>query len=467
MHEPGLFVLGLALGATVIGAVLAWFVAGAHFGARGRATVQTRDTRIAGLEAQVGELRAQATVRERELTRARDDLAGERTARADAAARLDETRQGLEQQRALLDEARDKLAETFKSLSSDVLRQSNESFLQLAEESLGHRQQAIEASINPLKEALDRYEQAAHTLETKREGAYGSLETQLRALASSSAELQRETGSLVSALRAPHIRGRWGELTLRRVVELAGMVAYCDFVEQVTVEGEEGRLRPDMIVRLPARREIVVDAKVPLAAYLDAVSAPTPEERAAGFARHASQVRQHMLTLASKAYWEEFGKAAELAVMFIPGEAFVSAAVEADPALLEDGMAKRVVVATPTTLVALLRAIAFGWRQEELATNAAQISELGKLLYDRLSTLGGHFNDVGRSLRQATAAFNNAVGSMESRVLPAARKFKDLKAATGEDLPLLKTVDEYPRELTAPEFPQQLTTGDAPVEPDA
>ncbi len=460
LADPRIVVAVIAAAAVLAG-VLVWLVTRPR-AAPGQAERQQLQQRVAVLEAQLGDARGQVAARDRELTDVRGKLAAEQKRSAEADARLDEARKGLEEQRRIFEEAREKLAQTFEALSAKALRESNTAFLQLADESLSRRQQAIEASVRPLEDALGRYEKQIQSLEAARERAYGSLDEHLRSLATSSAELQREAGNLVTALRAPHVRGRWGELTLRRAVELAGMVEHCDFLEQVTVEGETGRLRPDMVVRLPARREIVVDAKVPLAAYLDAISSSTPEAQAAGFARHALQVRQHMTTLAGKAYWEEFAKSAELVVMFIPGEAFVAAAMQADAELLEDGLAKRVVVATPTTLIALLRAIAYGWRQEEIAANAEQISRLGRELYERLRTLGDHFNDVGKGLQRATAAFNKAVGSMESRVLPAARRFKDLRAASGEDLARLEPVDEQPRELTAPEFPQQLTTGDVP-----
>lgn len=457
MLELTLLALGLALGGA-----LAWLVARVRLASTAQAERTELQTRLAGLETLADELRKQLTLRELETAEARAAVATERTQRAQAEARWEAARQSAEEQKRLLEEARERLTDTFRALSAEALRQSHTSFLELADAQLGRRQEAIDASMRPLEEALRRYEEHARALEAARQHAYGSLEEQLRALAVSSAELQREAGNLVTALRTPQVRGRWGEITLHRVVELAGMTEHCDYGEQVTVEAEAGRLRPDMVVHLPAGRDIVVDAKVPLAAYLDAVSAATPQERSALLARHAQQVRQHMMQLAGREYWSQFPSAPELVVMFIPGEPFVGAAVEADATLIEDGIGRRVLVATPTTLVALLRAIAYGWRQERLAANAEAISEAGRDLYKRLSTFLGHLDRVGGALGSATAAFNSAVGSLESRVLPAARRFRDLGAATGDEVKPLEGVDQVPRQLATPEYPQQLSAIDPP-----
>jgi DNA recombination protein RmuC len=457
----------LVVAALVAGAAVAWFAAWTHFATRGHAERRAGDVRIAELEARSEELRRQLGEKGTELEGVRREIAAERSQRADSDARLDETKKSLDEQRRVFDEARVSLKETFQALSHQALHASNSEFLKLAEERLGQRQREIDASLTPLRTALERYEGGIRGLEQARDQAYGSLRSEVERLARLSEQLQGETGNLVNALRSPQVRGRWGEVTLHRVVELAGMAEHCDYVEQVTVESEGGRLRPDMVVTLPGGRAIVVDAKVPLSAYLEATAASTEDQRQSAMARHARQVRDHMSGLAAKAYWEQFATTPELVVMFIPGEAFVGAAAQADPALIEDGMARKVVVATPTTLVALLRAIAYGWRQEQVAANAEDIRKRGAELYDRLRTLAGHFDAVGTALGRAVNAYNAFVGSMETRVLPSARRFRDLGAASGDEIAPLVALEQAPRQPDAPEYPRQLTTSEASEEPRA
>jgi DNA recombination protein RmuC len=348
------------------------------------------------------------------------------------------------------------LADTFKALATDALRGTNETFIGQAtqafktvkaeaEGDLAQRQQAIEGLIKPLNEALQRYETQISSMERARQSAYGGLDQHLKTLAQAHERLQQETGNLVKALRAPQVRGQWGEITLKRVAELAGMVEHCDFREQEIVQGEAGRLRPDMIIQLPASRQIVVDAKAVLAGYLEAVEAQDDEVRRERLRQHAAQVRARMDQLSAKAYWSQFPQAPEFVVLFLPGEQFLGAALEYDRTLIEDGFAKRVVIATPTTLIALLRAVAYGWRQEQLAENAQAISALGKDLFERMAALAEHLSDVGAALSKGVTAYNKAIGSLEARVLPSARRFKDLGIGSEKDIPKLESLEQAPR----------------------
>jgi DNA recombination protein RmuC len=438
-------ILFLAIG-VVVGAAAAWLFL------RGRV-----EGRVAASEARASELRQQAEQRSAEVSELRAQLDSEKRERTTAETELRASRQNLEEQKALVGTMKKELSDTFQALSSAALETSSEGFLRLAGEHLGkilsetrgrlgEHQAAMDALVKPLQETLRKYEEQIQGLEVKRRQDYASLDEQIKILATTHRELQKETGNLVTALRKPHVRGRWGEVTLRNVVELAGMSAHCDFTEQVTVSSDSGRLRPDMVVHLPGGHDVVVDSKVSMEALLDASGAKSEEEKRDALRRHAQHLKDQVKRLSDKTYWNQFRKSPELAVLFI-GESALVAALEVDPTLMEDSMSKKVLMATPTSLFALLTAVAYGWRQEQLAKNAEQIASLGRDLYDRVSVWARHLNDIGSALGKAVDSYNRAAGSMDARVLPSVRKFKDLGATSAAEIPELKQVEQNPRNL--------------------
>ena len=376
---------------------------------------------------------------------------------------LDATRKSEEEKRRLLDEAQQKLENAFKALAADALKSSNESFLRLAQQTLethiarasgdlDARKKAVEDLVKPIADQLKVYQEKADLMEKERQTAYGGLTNLLTSVSQTQEKLKQETGALVSALRRPNVRGQWGEFTLRRVVELAGMTEHTDFNVQESAPGtgEDKMLRPDLVVHLPGRRDIVVNSKAVAEGYFEALEAQTDEARRAALVKHASHLREQMRGLSSKKYWERFAQSADFVVLFVPAEPILDAAVQVDPALIEDAMLQKVVIATPATLVALLKAVAYGWRQEKMSENALKVADEGKKLLDAINTWAGHFLKLRGAVFDVVQHFNAVQGSMERTVLPKAHRMKELGVATLKDIPAIEPVIEVPRSAELP-----------------
>jgi DNA recombination protein RmuC len=376
---------------------------------------------------------------------------------------------------AAYDAATTRLATAFSELANQSLKANSETFLRLAEQNLGthqerakrelgDREQAVENLVKPIRDALQQSQQQIADLEKSRSEAYGGIKAQLKSMQFSQQSLAQETQNLVKALRRPEVRGRWGEITLRRLVELAGMVEHCDFQEQVHTASDEKSIRPDMIVRMPDQRELVVDVKTPLDAYLEAVEAKDDVQRQLGLTRHARNVRNHIRMLSSKAYWKQFSRSPEFVILFIPGDQFLSAALNEDPDLIETALSQQIILATPTSFVALLKAVAYGWRQLALADNAEEIRGLAEDLYGRLSTFVSHLNKVGKQLSSSVDNYNRAMGSLERKVLPGARKFVELGIHPKKEIEAIETIEAVPRSLVEPQAEADEDAGDKMIQ---
>lgn len=452
--EPYLPFLLTALAALFFGWFVTWLAA--------RAAKSILEERLKGAERRNVETEARMATLSAENERHEADAGAQRTQLAEYRSRLEAERAAALEKQALLEQAEVKLSDTFRALSADALKGASEQFLQLAkltlaaqtEEAKGEiekRKTAIETLVKPVADSLGKFELRIGEIEKLREGAYSELKEQVRALGEGQLGLQRETAALVKALRQPTGRGQWGEMQLRRVVELAGMQEHCDFTLQTSSTTDEGkRLRPDLIVKLAGGKTIVVDSKTPMDAYLNALEATDDAERERFLVQHAQQVRTHIQQLSSKKYTEQFEDTPEFTVLFLPSESFFSAALHGDPGLIERGVDQGVILATPTTLIALLKAVAYGWRQEALAVNAKEISALGRTMHERLGKLAEHFLKLGNSLNSAVEHYNRAIGSYETRVMSTARKFEELQAAPeGTTLPNLAGIEKTTRPLLA------------------
>lgn len=435
----------------VIGAAIVWIVLGA---------------RVSKSAAEAALLRDQLARSHAEAAQLRKRIEDEQRARTAAETSLEVERQNMAEQRRLLEDAEAKLKEAFHSLAGQTFQSFQQQFLQVADTRFStlraqasgefqQRQQAIEELLQPMKKSMQEIEGELARAAEARTHEHGELTAQVKMLTESSQALRAETGSLVTSLRQPQVKGKWGELMLRRAVELAGMSPHCDFDMQKDIDTEEGRRRPDMVIHLPAGAQVVVDAKVPLHAFHKAIEIRTQDQYHAAMEEHARLVRAHVANLASKSYWSQFDVTPDFVVLFLPGEAYFSAALEKDRSLIEDAIDKHVVLASPTTLIALLRAIATGWQAQRVAENAERISALGKELHDRISSFAEHLANMGAGLEKANKAYNSAVGSFEQRLLPGARKFKDLGVSTAEQMPLLEPTEIGLRPVAVPASPKE------------
>ena len=443
------------IGGLIVGLVMGWLAASRReLGRMGQLAGE-----LAATKERAAQLDQQLITREQKIELLNQELANGQEQIGRLAQQIQDQQKDLEEQKKILDDAQQKLQDAFKTLATDALKVSKEDFLQLAKQSfegmlnqakgdMGKHKEQMDSLVKPLHETLSKYQKELQEIENSRKLAYGGLSKHLEELTKAHVELQGKTCELATALKNPKVGGKWGELTLHRTAELAGMTEYCDFEEQVSMDADEGKLRPDMVVRLPGGRSIAVDSKLSYQSYIDAMNATDETARRDGLRRYAQAVRQHVQQLSSKSYWDQFkDQSVEFVVLFLPGESFFSAAVTADTELIDFAVKNRVMPASPTTLISLLKAVSFGWRQEKLTKNAEEIRKLGREFYDRMATFLNHLGDVGNSLNRAVGSYNKTVGSLESRFIPTARKFNELGVGEAEQLADLPSLDSSARQL--------------------
>lgn len=450
------------IGSFLTGCGLCWGLSYLYYQKLLSTTQQTLQTQLASTLGHVAPLREQLKDLQNERISLQQEIRNLEGAKAATLAKLEDVQQLASEREHRFEHMKETLTDTFRSLAAQALATNNQGFLTLAQEKfralqdetsaqIDHRHSVWESLLEPLTASLHTYQKATQDLEHQRLREISAVSEQLRQLTSIQSALQSETSKLANALRSPHIRGRWGEIALRRTAELAGMSAHCDFMEQESVSSETGRLRPDMVVKLPAGRDIVVDSKVPLNAFLDHLDAQSDEARNAALNKHVKQVKHHIHQLAAKEYWDQFSAAPEFVVLFIPNDSFLAAAAERDPLLIETALSKKVVLATPTTFIALLRSIAYGWRQGKLAEEAERIAALGQELSDRMTIFAEHMTRIGQSLGRSVESYNAAVASLENRIFPTARKFQLLGISSKKEIPSLQPLEQHPRPCSSKE----------------